>query len=111
MNGIFHVTFKSSMGHGGEGLAVVKDGAVNGGDTGYLYQGSLSEADSQISGTLQISRWNRASVSIFGPLERFALELTGMVDAANDGFTVAGGVAGQPGLKITIRGRRIAEAA
>jgi hypothetical protein len=50
-------------------------------------------------------------VSVFGPLGNFALDLAGQVNAANDGFTVQGGIAGQPALKITITGRRLAAAA
>lgn len=109
-DGIYHVTFSSSLGAAGEGLAVVKNGTVNGGDAGYLYQGGLSQNGEQVSGTLQISRWNRNMVSVFGPLDRFALQLSGAA-AANDSFTVTGGIPNQPGLAITIRGRRLAEAA
>lgn len=110
-DGIYHVTFSSSMGAGGEGLAVVKNGAVNGGDVGYLYQGNLAATGDQVSGKLQVSRWNQNHVSVFGPLQRFDLALTGRTSAANDGFTVTGGIPNQPGLTITIRGRRLANAA
>lgn len=49
-DGIYHVRFSSSVGAAGEGLAVVKDGSVNGGDAGYLYLGQLSDAGSGLSG-------------------------------------------------------------
>ena len=42
-NGIYHVRFASSIDGAGEGLAVVKDGAVNGGDAGYLCLGQLTQ--------------------------------------------------------------------
>ena len=110
-NGIYHVSFSSSVGGAGEGLAVVKDGAVNGGDAGYLYLGQLAASGQTVSGNLQIQRWNPNIVSVFGPLGNFALDLVGQSSAANDGFTVSGGIAGQPHLKITITGRRLAAAA
>lgn len=110
-NGIYHVRFSSSVGGAGEGLAVVKDGAVNGGDAGYLYLGQLMAAGQALSGQLQVQRWNPNTISVFGPLGNFALDLAGEVSAANDGFTVSGGIAGQPNLKITIMGRRLAAAA
>lgn len=107
-NGIYHVRFSSAGGVGGEGLVVIKDGSVNGGDNGYLYQGRLTaEAGGQVQGQLQVKRWNRGHVSVFGPLDNFALVLTGQT--TNDGFAVGGGVPGQPGLRITISGRKIAE--
>lgn len=110
-NGIYHVRFSSSSGGGGEGLAVVKDGTVNGGDSGYLYLGQLTVAGQALRGRLQVQRWNPGTVSVFGPLDNFALDLTGQSGAANDEFTVSGGVAGQPNLKITITGRCLAAAA
>lgn len=110
-NGIYHVRFSSSIGGAGEGLAVVKDGAVNGGDAGYLYLGQLTAAGPALSGQLQVQRWNPSTVSVFGPLGNFALDLAGHASAANDSFTVSGGIAGQPNLKITITGRRLAAAA
>ena len=110
-NGIYHVRFSSSVGGAGEGLAVVKDGAVNGGDAGYLYLDQLAASGQTVSGNLQVQRWNPSTVSVFGPLSNFALDLVGQSSAANDGFTVIGGVAGQPNLKITITGRRLAAAA
>lgn len=109
-DGIYHVKFASTMGAAGEGLVVIKGGSVNGGDAGYLYQGALdSDAGGQLRGQLQVQRWNAGHVSVFGPLGNFALNLSG--HAANDVFTVNGGVAGQPGLKITISGRMLAQAA
>ena len=109
-DGIYHVKFASTMGAAGEGLVVVKDGSVNGGDAGYLYQGALnSDPTGQVHGQLQVQRWNAGHVSVFGPLSNFALDLRGQ--AANDGFTVSGGVPGHPNMKITISGRMLAKAA
>ncbi len=110
-NGIYHVRFASSVGGAGEGLAVVKDGAVNGGDPGYLYLGQLTAVGRALNGQLQVQRWNPGTVSVFGSLGNFALDLTGQSSAANDSFTVSGGIIGQPNLKITITGRRLAAAA
>jgi hypothetical protein len=109
-DGIYHVKFASTMGAAGEGLVVVKDRSVNGGDAGYLYQGVLaSDAAGDLRGQLQVKRWNAGHASVFGPLGNFALDVSGR--AANDTFTVSGGVPGQSTMKITISGRRLAEAA
>ena len=111
-DGIYHVQFASALGAAGEGLVVVKDGSVNGGDAGYLYLGRLVGSEgTALGGQLHIKRWNPAHVSVFGPIDSFALNVTGQTSAANDSFTVSGGMPGQPGMSITIRGRRLAEAA
>jgi hypothetical protein len=109
-DGIYHVKFASPTGATGEGLVVVKEGSVNGGDAGYLYQGTLdNDAGGQVRGQLRVHRWNVGHVSIFGPLGNFALNLSG--HAANDSFTVSGGVPGHPNMKISISGRMLAMAA
>ncbi len=109
-DGIYHVKFASTMGAAGEGLVVVKGGSVNGGDAGYLYQGTLdSDSAGQLRGHLQVQRWNAGHASVFGPLGNFDLDLSG--NAANDSFTVSGGVPSRPNMKITISGRMLAQAA
>ena len=110
-DGIYSVSFSSSAHSTGEGLVVVKAGSVNGGDVGYLYIGHLTTNGDALSGQLEIKRWNQARVSIFGPLDCFALSLAGKADAANDTFRVSGGVAGQPSLTISIAGRLLSQAA
>ena len=68
-DGIYHVRFASTMGAAGEGLVVVKDRSINGGDAGYLYQGVLaSDAAGELRGQLQVKRWNAGHASVFGLL-------------------------------------------
>ena len=107
-DGIYHVRFSSPQGASGEGLAVVKTGAVNGGDHGYLYLGQLIADGDKISGQLEIKRWNSAVPSIFGPLLNFTLALIGT--SSGDTFAVSGGMSTQPNLKISIAGTRLSPA-
>lgn len=109
-DGIYHVRFSSSVGSAGEGLVVIKQGSVNGGDAGYLYIGQFSVSGESLSGRLNIKRWNAGQVSVFGPLESFELQLSGNVTAGNS-FTLSGGIPSQPGLMITIAGRFLSAAA
>jgi len=109
-NGIYQVHFSSSLGAAGSGLAVVKDCSIKGGDDGYLYLGHLTGDDGALSGRLDIKRYNKARVSIFGPLHDFGLALSG--SASPDGsFRVSGAMAGQPALTINIAGLLLAPAA
>jgi len=101
--GIYHVNFSTSVGGEGWGIVVIKQGAVKGGDSGYLYIGNMAEQGDKLAGQLQISRWNPGHVSVFGPLEKFDLHLDG--ENTPSGFIVQGGTASMPGVAITIKGR------
>ena len=41
----------------GEGLAIFREGTVNGGDPGYLYQGSYEVTGDKITAKLHVKRW------------------------------------------------------
>lgn len=109
-DGIYHVRFSSSVGSSGEGLIVVKQGSVNGGDSGYLYTGHFNVTGNAISGRLNIKRWNPGHVSVFGSLDNFDLQLSGSSNAGST-FNVSGGMPSQPSLSISIAGRFLAPAA
>jgi hypothetical protein len=109
--GIYHVSFSSAAGSHGEGLAVVSDGAVNGGDPGYLYSGKFNTSGDQLSGRLAIKRWNTKIPSVFGPLGNFELDLSGTYVQANKSFKISGSVIGQPAMNIVIVGNYLSDSA
>lgn len=108
--GIYHIRFSSAQGDHGEGLAVFKDGTVNGGDQGYLYLGTFRQDGSQVTAWLRVKRWNKSAVSVFGPLAEFGLQVGGTVAADDSSFKVAGPVSENQLFRIEIVGRRIADA-
>jgi T3SS negative regulator,GrlR len=108
-DGIYHVRFTAGHGQLGEGLAVVKNGKVNGGDEGYLYTGTLIQSGITATSQLHIKQWNPNSRSVFGPLKAFDLTLAG--STSGDEFTVNGSITGQPGQRIQIVGKFISPAA
>lgn len=107
-NGIYHVRFASDQ-DSGEGLAVIQNGTVNGGDNGYLYLGRLHVVGNTLSGLLEIKRWNAAVPSVFGPLGNFKLLLTGSFSGAT--FEANGSVEQRPQLTIKISGNKISDPA
>ncbi|AMC35344.1 GrlR family regulatory protein [Janthinobacterium sp. B9-8] len=109
-DGIYHVRFSSSMGSAGEGLVVIKEGMVNGGDAGYLYIGQLSHTAEALTGNLKIKRWKHGHTSVFGPLDSFDLKLSGPKSEGNS-FSVSGGMIDHPGVSIKIAGDFLANAA
>ena len=102
--------FCSLVGAYGEGIVVVKQGSINGGDPGYLYTGQFSSNGDSLSGQLNVKRWNPGHVSVFGPLDNFDLQFSGKEIGANS-FTASGGVPSHPGLAINIAGRFLSAAA
>lgn len=108
-DGIYHVRFTASSTDMGEGLVVIRHGAVNGGDQGYLYTGQLTAGSNSLSGTLRVKKWRPGAVSVFGPLDDFELQLAG-TETLN-GFRASGGVSNGQGLTITIEGRYLSAAA
>jgi len=106
-SGFYKVNFTSPQsGIIGEGIAIVGEGKINGGDQGYLYRGSYYVTADKLSGTLNIKQWNPNVVSIFGPLREFDLNLAGRATA--DGrLTIEGNVTQQPDLRIKIDARWI----
>jgi hypothetical protein len=110
--GIYAVKFSAvSSSNFGEGLAVFKDGTVNGGDVGYFYRGSYELSGSTVTANLKIKRWNPAVASIFGSFPEFDLQLTGHMPPDWSLFHAEGIIVQNPQLRITIDGRRLDDAA
>lgn len=109
-DGIYHVQFSVPGKGAGEGLVVIKQTSVNGGDIGHLYTGQLTDNGGALSGHLKITRWKAGPVSLMSQLGNYELQLSGQAVAGNS-FTVSGGIPTQPNSKITITGRFLSAAA
>lgn len=109
IEGIYHVRFSSRSHEFGTGVVVLKGRSINGGDHGYLYSGSLAEQDNTFTATLRIERWNPGAQSVFGPLDKIALELSGNFSGDHN-FIARGHVAEHDEQKIDIHGKFLAPA-
>jgi len=114
--GIYVASFSALAGGSGgsmigEGLAVLGNGHINGGDLGYIYRGLYELRGGQISSTLKVTRWNQTSVSIFGTLPNFDLALVGQFGTNTSTIVLEGNVTQHPNMRIRITCRRIADAA
>jgi hypothetical protein len=110
--GIYHVTFASFLQQDqSDGLAVVKDNAINGGDLGYIYRGSFKVTGTKIAATLNIRRWNQYAVSIFGNIATFDLEIEGQVSSDLTSFSGQGFVVQNRQMRLTFNARRLDDAA
>lgn len=108
-NGIFHVDFRASTGDSGDGLVVVKDGAVNGGDTHYLYQGTVPTSSGPIDSQFTVSKWRDGNTNVVG-VDNYTLNAKGHVDYEKGFLELQGSVDGAPHLTIEIKGSRIRDA-
>lgn len=108
--GIYHVKFRSNQQSHGEGLAVIKDGSINGGDQGYLYLGSFKVDGVNVSAKVKVKKWSNALTSVFGNLADFDLDLRGSFTADFGAFSITGSMIQMPTMRITIEGRRVSDA-
>lgn len=110
--GIYHVKFRSSLSTGSEGLLVLKDGTINGGDVGYFYTGTYRlSPEGEVVAKLRIRKWNHGVLSIIGRLAEFELDLRGRFSSDYERFEVKGLALQALGLGITVVGDRLGDAA
>ncbi|MBW7992452.1 MAG: hypothetical protein FVQ84_20890 [Planctomycetes bacterium] len=107
LKGIYHVHFAANNNNFGEGLVVVDEGHVNGGDYGYLYQGRFDYYGNDIKATIEVKHYNGPPNSVIGPLKEFTLNLSG--ETTGDRFEIAGGIMNIPNMSIKISGKKVAD--
>jgi saccharopine dehydrogenase-like NADP-dependent oxidoreductase len=105
--GIYYVIFKSQSGRFGDGLAVLDNGKIHGGDQRYLYRGFYKTEGQALEADIQVSYYRGEPKSVLGHLAKFKLNLAGKATA--EAFTVSGHVFGQSHLAITIEGQKQAD--
>ncbi len=107
LSGIFFVQFISNDNSLGEGLVIIKDGNVNGGDLSYLYQGRFDYYGDNAKALIEVKHYNGPMYSVMGPLKEFTLNLAGKT--TKDRFELTGGIPNIPDLNIKIVGKKVAE--
>jgi len=103
---LWSLRFQSNRGIHGGGVVVVHNGKILGGETGYIYIGSLRKDRGQLAVRMRVSKYVTGVKSILG-LDHFHMELTGPPDGNQirlDGFIV-----GTPQQDISIDMVRRAE--
>lgn len=75
-DGIYKLDFQAP-GDFGNGLVTVRQGAVNGGDLYFLYQGQMAIRGNAFSGKLVVKQWRPGNTSVFGTNGAFGLDIKG----------------------------------
>lgn len=101
IDGLYAVHFKSSNDEG-TGVVAIANGSINGGDSGYYYQGTLDQNDQGLSTRLTVTKFNPLAESVFGPLDSFTLELSG--PSSERGFELSGHLVEHSGHKLSVEG-------
>lgn len=107
LSGIYLVSFLANNNSFGEGIVVVKDGSVNGGDATYLYRGHFDYYEEDIKASIEVRHYRGPLNAVLGSLKQFNLTLAGKISGNN--FHVTGSMPNMPGASITIAGSRIAD--
>lgn len=107
LSGMFFVKFIANNNAFGEGLIVIRNGCVNGGDASYLYQGRFEYYGDDVKATVEVKHYKGPLNSVMGPLKEFSLILTGKKSGNN--FELIGGMPNVPNLNIKIVGTKVAE--
>ncbi len=105
--GIYLIGFSAYGNRIGEGLVVIKDGSVNGGDPSYLYRGHFDSYGEDVKGNIEVRHYRGPLNSVLGPLKQFNLILSGKV--SGDNFQVSGNIPNMPNATINITGTKIAD--
>ena len=113
IDGIYLVSFSSSLGKHDQGIVVIKGGSINGADPIYLYTGQITSSNEMISGILNIKRWNKSKTgvsSVFNTFEDFTLKVNGK-NTSEKNNSISGSIfITQPSLTIQITGEFLSEA-
>jgi hypothetical protein len=107
ISGIYLITFSASNNRFGEGMIVIDNGAVNGGDATYLYRGRFDNYGDDLKANLEVRHYRGPLNAVLGPLKQFNLALVGKLK--DDNFYLAGGIPGLPVGTINITGTKIAD--
>lgn len=101
IDGLWSVEFQSNSQTFGAGVVVINNGRIQGGDSAFMYNGTLREESAVIHGDLEVSKHCFSAISIFGPTDHFHLKITGASDPQN--LILEGYMVENPQQKINIR--------
>jgi hypothetical protein len=101
--GPYWVEFNSNIGTSGVGTIQLDRSRIWGGDGGYIYRGHMDCRGGLYFGRVAVIRVDPEARSIFGPVERFELKISGRADG--NGFTFSGCVIGFETMRVRLRMR------
>ncbi|MGC9447172.1 GrlR family regulatory protein [Cereibacter sphaeroides] len=98
---VYFVAYESNQGTEGYGTLCVNGASLTGGDGGYRYRGYVKSCGGIFRGRVAVTRVDPGAESIFGPVSRFELVISGRADGKCLFFS--GFVLGWPSLRVRFR--------
>lgn len=98
-NGIYKASFAVGP-NAGEGIVVMRDGYLGGGDYGFTYEGQYQDNGGTVEGTLSVVQWDATVPNVFAGLTSFELQFSGQADG--QGFRLAGKTPAAPGQTVHV---------
>ena len=87
----------------GEGIAVLRDGYLNGGDYGFTYQGRFIRNEYDASLTVIIDKWNPECESVFGDLQNYEITFSGEISSKSEETIMTAALSEDPSNTITVK--------
>lgn len=114
LDGVYGVRFLNGAVNFGSGTITLRNGAVNGGDHGFRYQGRMEvQGDvngvAAVAGHLQVHRWNAQVPSVVPGVNDYRLEVKGSFNQSGQSFELQGTSDAFPGHALTISATRLAD--
>lgn len=107
ISGIYFVEFRANNNDTGQGLVVIDNGKINGGDHSYLYRGRLDIYGEELKAAISVSHYRGELDSVMGALKNYTLNLSGKL--IGDNFDVSGGIPNIPNVSIRILGKKVSD--
>lgn len=104
IDGLWTVEFISTLNRSGQGVLVLNNGRLLGGDEGYYYSGSCHITGTKIEGNINVIRYDPKIISVFGDIDQFALSFSGDINDYH--LTVAAIIPNNPKSQIKIIGNK-----
>jgi hypothetical protein len=103
-DGLWTIEFKTDFSFG-TGVLVFNGGQVLGGDYGYYYSGKIDTTGNNVTGEVNVVRFNPNAVSVFGDIPSFTLVLKdGKINETS--FEANATIKNTQGLTIAIKGEK-----
>ena len=102
-DGIYFVKFSRDLQAFGEGIAVIQNNTVNGGDYVCTYRGKASGNKLD----LQVTQHNPSVETIFGNIQNFVMQLK--IVPSEEGYQLAGTVKNNSNLQVAVSIRFLGE--
>ncbi len=103
-DGLWTVEFRSTNNDYGRGVVVINQNRILGGDDGYYYTGTCDINNNTIQGSINIIRYDVNSISVFGNIDHFELNIEG--DINENQFTLVGNIDEIPDVQIRVIGSK-----